>query len=99
MACIAFYRFDQIGNEIMPSLELYIDVCPGILRLNLQPHQAVVDADDKQHAYCQDDQGNPCHRCSVAGVFRSRELVGTISLGRGAVKKSEDSRHQAGAIP
>ena len=69
MARIAFYCFDQIGNEIMPPLELHIDVCPGTLRLDLQPHQAVIDADDDQHAHCQDEHRNPCHGRSVARVF------------------------------
>ena len=69
MARIAFDRFDQIGDEIMPPLELHIDVCPGTLRLDLQPHQAVIDADDDQHAHCQDEHRNPCHGRSVARVF------------------------------
>ena len=58
MVGIAFHRFDQIGNKVMPTLQLYIDIRPSILRLNLEPNQAVIYTDHKQHQCRQNDQWN-----------------------------------------
>src|SRR6185437_11865516 len=46
VAGIAFDGFDEVGDEVVAALELYIYIGPGVVALDLEAHQPVVDRDD-----------------------------------------------------
>ena len=45
MSRISFYALDHVGDEIMATLELDIDVGPGRIRLLSEFHELVIQTD------------------------------------------------------
>lgn len=43
VACVAFYRFDQVRNKVVSALGLYVDVGPGFVHLVFKRNKAVID--------------------------------------------------------
>src|SRR5712692_3148524 len=58
---VALDGFHDVGNQVVASLELHVNVGPGIVALHLQAHQAVVNATNQQY-HSQDDKGHDQHR-------------------------------------
>jgi hypothetical protein len=56
---VALYGLDQVGNEIVPLLELHVDV--GKRLIDPLPHgdEPVVDHDDPDHEQRNDTEDNP----------------------------------------
>src|SRR5258708_35727283 len=61
----------QIGDQIVPPLELDVDLCERVERLVLERKEAVVGRDDPQHDDDEDDQRKPKHRHSKVGGWNS----------------------------
>jgi DNA-binding PadR family transcriptional regulator len=53
VAGVALDGFDDIRNQIVPPLELHVDIRPGVIGLNVQPDESVVDPHD---GYCDDGE-------------------------------------------
>jgi hypothetical protein len=51
---VAFDRFDQVGNQVVPAFELDIDIGPGVLTAHAQLDEAIVK-DNRQDQDCPDD--------------------------------------------
>ena len=58
MLGVALDRLDQVRDEVIPPLELDIDLRPAILTSVPQDDQAVVDADRRDDHDTDDDQQN-----------------------------------------
>jgi len=62
VAHVALDRFDQVRNQFVTALELYVDLGEGILKALLPDHQSVVDAHqperEKQPDYQQHEKGD-----------------------------------------
>jgi len=54
---------DEVGDEVVPALELHVDLAPGVVDLVAPAHQAVVDAgeDDPQDDEDHDDDDDRDH--------------------------------------
>ena len=44
-----FGGFHQVGNQIVATLQLHIDLCEGVFVAVAEFHQAVVEADHEDH--------------------------------------------------
>ena len=57
---VAFYGFDEVGNQIVATLQLDVDIGPGVIALYLEADQAVVhrnNNEDQEHENdCDSDQ-------------------------------------------
>ena len=58
MGGVALHRLDQIGHQILPLLELHIDVGEGALPRLAQTHQPVEQEYREQDDNGDDNQGN-----------------------------------------
>ncbi len=58
MAHVGLGCFDKIGNEVIASLELYLDLRKAVFMAILQFNQLVVDACDPKSEQRQDDENN-----------------------------------------
>ena len=59
MSDITFGGFDQVGNEVIPALELHVNLRVGVLVAVAQSDQPVVSADDEhQHKKDRNNQNN-----------------------------------------
>src|SRR5262245_7618894 len=56
---IALDRFDEVGDQVVAALELHVDVGPGVVHLNFQAYQAVVQPDQNENDQYQTNQQNP----------------------------------------
>ena len=45
VAGVAFYSFDEIGDQVVAALELDVDVGPGVVHLDFEADEAVVNPD------------------------------------------------------
>ena len=65
VAHIAFDRLDQVGNEIMPALELHVDLGPGVVHLVAQVNETVVDRHEPEGQKNQNPEENKQWRHNV----------------------------------
>jgi hypothetical protein len=70
MGGVSLHRFDQVGNQIVAALELYIDIRPSVIALNPEPYESVVNKDDREREHGNDDQD----RHHLAASFERKEL-------------------------
>src|SRR6266850_66402 len=49
VARITFHGFHEIGDQVITPFKLNVDICPGVVGLDFQPHQAVVHPDPKNN--------------------------------------------------
>jgi hypothetical protein len=84
VAGIALHGFDDVGNEIVAALELHIDVRPGVVGLNIQPHEPVVDPDDGNRDHRQDyEDEDESHAAIIGRAAKPRPP--SLTLRRGNV--------------
>src|SRR3989344_5020022 len=76
MLRVAFYRLDEIGAEVVSSLELYIDVRPCLLGPVGEPHKAVV-CDDGPHGDYRDD-GKQNIGCIHTGQYSTKQFCNAL---------------------
>lgn len=62
VGCIALYRFDQIGNEILPTLQLHIDIGEGLVALLPHGDETVVGSGAPNCAHDDKEQNDPCKK-------------------------------------
>ncbi len=62
MLHVPLARLDQVGDQVVPPLELDVDLGPGVLHPLLETNQGVVDADDDYHQDNEDDEQYRTHR-------------------------------------
>jgi hypothetical protein len=63
VAGVALHGFDDVRDEIRAPFELDVDIGPGVVGLDVQPDEPVVDADDGQGGRRKDhEDDNQCHR-------------------------------------
>jgi hypothetical protein len=58
MRHIALHAFDQIGNEVVPPLELDIDLTPGVLDRVAGFNQAIVKSNQVNGQHDDESQEN-----------------------------------------
>ena len=59
MARVAFHGLHEIGNQVIATFELNVDVRPGVVALDLKADESVVHPDDKQDEKYEDCENNP----------------------------------------
>jgi hypothetical protein len=58
---IALHRFHEVGDQVVASLELHINICPGSIRLDPQLGKSVVENDNTQQK--PSDRGQAQKQC------------------------------------
>src|SRR5437016_2673908 len=71
MPGITLHCFDEIGNQVITTLELHVDVGPSVVHLNLKAHQAVVHPDQERNDQNQTNQQYPADHIDLT---RMRKL-------------------------
>src|SRR5262249_37727749 len=62
---VSFYGFDEVGNQVVPALELHLDIAPGTVSAGAQLHQAVVHSDQHERDDNQNsEKDQKSHGCS-----------------------------------
>ena len=56
---ITFHGFDQIGNQVVSLLQLYIDVGEGLIDALSERDQSIVDEDSENDQKTDDTEKNP----------------------------------------
>src|SRR5207245_8975536 len=67
---VAFHGLDEIGNQVVATLELHVDVRPGVVALNFNAHQGVVHADEEDNEQYQDAQNNQASHRRTSRVVK-----------------------------
>ena len=85
MRHIAFGSFDKIGNKVIASFELYLDICPCFFRTSDQFYKVVIDADKPKSNKGKNTVDATMPRrapavVDVEGALRVLELTGTPTL-------------------
>src|SRR5690606_28084371 len=66
-------------DQVVPTLELDIDIGPSAFAGGAEPHQAVVHPDDDQHEQHEHGDDDPAHRCLLAdlgeGTYRAWSMI------------------------
>src|SRR5690606_34109829 len=82
----ALYRLDQIGDEIGPALQLYVDARPGFAHDLPRTHQGVVENDDidchEDRKSKEDRTGAEIHVSSLRASVRPGSSFFIWSTGR-----------------
>src|SRR5450756_1069437 len=73
---------DEVGDEVVPTLELHVDLAPGVVDLVAPAHQAVVDAGED------DPQDDEDHDLSLIHISEPTRL-GMISYAVFCLKKKK----------
>ncbi len=66
---ITFDCLDKVGDQVVPALELNIDLGPGVLELVAQANQAVVDTNQPGD---QGDQDNAENNADAGQIHKDR---------------------------
>jgi hypothetical protein len=74
---VAFDRRDQVGDQVVPSFELHVDLAPGVVDLVAAAHDAVVGRPQQEgHHHYDDDHHDECdHSVCSFGVLSLRSIV------------------------
>ncbi len=75
MRGVALYSFHQIGDEVLPPLELDVDLRPRIVRAIAEPDEPVVDRNDPQHDDADSDSDDDSHVARVLRHLRGKRLI------------------------
>lgn len=70
---VALGRFNKVGNQVVATLKLHVDLSPGVVQPVFQSDKAVVQADDVNDDGGNDGQSDPGVH---GGSFRFRLSVG-----------------------
>ena len=87
MRGVAFHRFDQIGNKVATSLQLHVDLRPGVVDHIAHFHEVVVQHDRRNNEHDDNRENNskyhdfafqtevsaPCAPCVI--IIRNRALT------------------------
>ena len=87
MRGVAFHRFDQIGNKVATSLQLHVDLRPGVVDHIAHFHEVVVQHDRRNNEHDDNRENNskyhdfafqtevsaPCAPCAI--IIRNRALA------------------------
>ena len=67
---VALDRLDQVGDQVVPPLELHVDLAPGVVDLVAPPHESVERGPQAQrHNDDDDDHHDECnHLCLLLGL-------------------------------
>ena len=75
MGGVTFHGFDEIRNQVVASLELHINVGPGIVSANSQLDQVVVHPDQQERDDNQYTQNDPGHNFSSSSEVWNQGTV------------------------